>query len=181
MKKFKGIVLHCSASDWGTARDIDKWHRERGFSRIGYHFVIMNGMLSPIRYMEVLDGQIERGRGLESENAAHALGFNRTHIGICSISNGKYTEKQAEALFDLVVELQEYYKIEVEDILGHNEVSAKSCPCFDVEQLREAILYQDREMFLEYMREKDVPEKPKVQEIKYVPLTKAERGVKDGV
>jgi len=110
MKKYKGIILHCSASSWGTARDIDKWHKERGFSRIGYHFVIMNGMLSPIRHMEVLDGQVERGRGLESETAAHALGFNRTHIGICSISNGKYTEKQAKEDLKMIEEKLEKFE-----------------------------------------------------------------------
>lgn len=172
MKKYTGIVLHCSASDWGTARDIDKWHKQRGFSRIGYHFVILNGLLSPIRHMQVLDGQIERGRGLQAPSAAHALGFNRTHIGICSISNGVYTEAQASSLFDLVVELQEYYKIDIEEILGHNEVSPKGCPCFNVEVLRECITYQDKEKFLNYMATKDEPKE--VQEIRYVPLTKEE-------
>ena len=151
LKNYRGIILHCSASSWGTVLDIDSWHRQRGFSMIGYHFVILNGSLSPIKHLNMLDGSIERGRGLESRNAAHALGFNRTHIGICSISNGEYTIKQMKALFDLVVELMELYNIEVEDVLGHNEVSPKSCPCFDVEMLRDALTYQDRDRFVAYM------------------------------
>ena len=105
---------------------------------------------------------------MEAKNAAHAKGFNYTHIGICAISDGFYTEKQASALFDLIVELQEFYDMDVDDVLGHNEISPKTCPCFDVNILREAIFYQNKEMFLDYMRDKD---KQPVQEIKYVPLT----------
>ena len=155
MKKIKGIILHCSASSFGSASVINQWHKELGFSEIGYHFVILNGQISSNYHLDSMDGSIERGRNLSRSEAAHAYGYNRTHIGICSISNGEYTEKQAESLFDLVVELQEKYEIEIDNILGHNEVSPKSCPCFDVEKLREAILYQDREKFLTYMKTKD--------------------------
>ena len=47
------IIIHCSATPRGvdySAADIDKWHRQRGFSKIGYHYVIR------------LDGKIEKGR-----------------------------------------------------------------------------------------------------------------------
>ena len=155
MKKIKGIILHCSASSWGSAFVIDKWHRELGFNKIGYHFVVLNGQINNSMHLDSLDGGIERGRSLSEKESAHAYGYNQTHIGICSISNGYYTEKQASSLFDLVVELQELYDIDIDNILGHNEVSPKSCPCFDVEMLRDAILYQDKEKFLEYMKTKD--------------------------
>ena len=155
MKKYIGIVIHCSASSWGTVFDIDRWHRERGFSMIGYNFVVLNGYLSPIRHIDSMDGSIERGRGLEMPNSAHALGYNKTHIGICSISNGDYTEKQASSLYNLVVELIELYSMDIHNILGHNEASPKSCPCFDVEKLREAITNSDKQSFLDYIKTKD--------------------------
>ena len=45
------IIIHCSSTpkgvDYSTA-DIDKWHRQRGFRGIGYHYVIR------------LDGKIEK-------------------------------------------------------------------------------------------------------------------------
>ena len=47
------IIIHCSATRAGqdfTAADIDRWHRQRGFRSIGYHFVVR------------LDGSIEPGR-----------------------------------------------------------------------------------------------------------------------
>ena len=43
MRKIKEIIIHCSATKEGrnyTVADIDRWHRERGFFCIGYHFVI---------------------------------------------------------------------------------------------------------------------------------------------
>ena len=54
------IIIHCSATRAGqdfTATDIDRWHRQRGFRSIGYHFVIR------------LDGTIEPGRDVALDGA----------------------------------------------------------------------------------------------------------------
>ena len=43
MRKIDLIIIHCSATPEGkdfTTADIDRWHRQRGFASIGYHFVI---------------------------------------------------------------------------------------------------------------------------------------------
>ena len=40
MRKIKYIVLHCSATKEGVPfgiEDIDRWHRQRGFRKVGYH------------------------------------------------------------------------------------------------------------------------------------------------
>ena len=45
MRKIDSIIVHCSATKAGqdfTAADIDRWHRERGFNGIGYHYVILS-------------------------------------------------------------------------------------------------------------------------------------------
>ena len=42
MRKITEIIIHCSATTEGkdfTVEDIDRWHRQRGFNGIGYHFV----------------------------------------------------------------------------------------------------------------------------------------------
>ncbi|MCS2648384.1 hypothetical protein NXX99_17370 [Bacteroides thetaiotaomicron] len=55
MRKIDSIIIHCSATKVGqdfTAADIDRWHRERGFNGIGYHYVVC------------LDGKLERGRDI---------------------------------------------------------------------------------------------------------------------
>ena len=56
MRKIDSIIVHCSATKAGqdfTAADIDRWHRERGFNGIGYHYVIR------------LDGRLEKGREID--------------------------------------------------------------------------------------------------------------------
>lgn len=124
-----GIVIHCSDTfhDMDTrAADIRRWHLERGWSDIGYHFVICR------------DGTVEEGRQL-SVKGAHARGYNH-YTGICMIGgkskDGRqacnFTVKQWAALKDLVQGLQMDAKIPDENVIGHNEVSDKACPVFDV-------------------------------------------------
>ena len=76
------IVIHCSATREGQdvrASDIDRWHKERGFNQIGYHFVID------------LDGTVENGRPLSMAGAHCAdrglsgKSYNLHSIGICYV------------------------------------------------------------------------------------------------
>lgn len=107
------------------AEEIDRWHRARGFSKIGYHYVIG------------LEGQTERGRA-ETEAGAHCLGHNRNSIGICYVGGcdsrmqpkDTRTAAQRETLKALVAELRRRYPGAT--VHGHNEFAAKACPCFDV-------------------------------------------------
>jgi len=47
MRPVNEIIVHCTATPEGrpvTIADIDRWHRQRGWSGIGYHRVIgLNG------------------------------------------------------------------------------------------------------------------------------------------
>ena len=43
MRKIDKIIIHCSAAPEGravTVTDINKWHRGKGYNRIGYHYII---------------------------------------------------------------------------------------------------------------------------------------------
>lgn len=126
------IILHCSATKENadfSVTDIDRWHRQRGFKKVGYHYIIK------------LDGTIQAGRN-ENEVGAHCLGHNATSLGICYIGgldkDGKpkdtRTQEQKEALFNLVGKLMLKYNIPVENIHCHYEFANKSCPCFKIEQ-----------------------------------------------
>lgn len=133
MRKIKEIILHCSATKEGKefhASDIDRWHKQRGWKGIGYHYVI------------TLDGKIENGRP-ESAIGAHCTNHNRNSIGICYIGgldkNGKAkdtrTEEQKKTMLELVTKLmQKYPKATVH---GHNEFANKGCPCFNVQKEKE--------------------------------------------
>lgn len=121
--------MHCSATPEGrdyTVADIDRWHKQRGWKGIGYHYVIYR------------DGSIHTGRKIE-EIGAHCTGQNADSIGICYIggvaTDGKTpkdtrTPAQKAALRGLINELKA--KFPGITVHGHREFANKACPCFDV-------------------------------------------------
>jgi len=128
MRQIKEIIIHCSATSEGSdfaAKDIDRWHKARGWNGIGYHFVIK------------LDGTIEYGRPVEKAGA-HTKGHNKNSIGVCYIGgidkDGKAkdtrTKEQVDSIRILAGALLRLHP--EASIHGHNEFSSKSCPCFNV-------------------------------------------------
>ncbi|WP_064746793.1 N-acetylmuramoyl-L-alanine amidase [Lysobacter antibioticus] len=130
MRQITALVVHCSATPAGKpfrAADIDRWHREKGWVCIGYHFVIP------------LDGSVEPGRPV-AEPGAHVEGHNRDTIGICLIggvdSLGKpantFNERQFEALEMQLRALRSRFP--QAKIQGHRDFPGvkKACPSFDV-------------------------------------------------
>ena len=154
VKRWKHIILHHSASAFGTARLIDVWHRERGWLGIGYHFVVLNGYLTGKdavagRRFESLVGAIECGRKIDGdewvqadEEGAHALGYNKDSIGICCIHNkGPYDIHQYDALMHLCEDLCKKFNISPDNVLGHYEVDEKKllCPGINMVQFRDEL------------------------------------------
>lgn len=137
MREITQLIVHCSATkasmDIGVD-EIDRWHQERGWLGIGYHFVIRR------------DGTIENGRMIDQQGA-HAKGFNRNSLGICLVGglNDKnrpehnFTVQQMASLDKLMKELYDHYPIRL--IAGHRDLPNvnKACPCFDVTEFREEI------------------------------------------
>ena len=128
MRPITEIIIHCSATPEGrphTAVQIDAWHRRRGFTCIGYHYVIL------------LDGTIETGRPV-TQYGAHCTGHNMNSIGICYIGGmtkdnktpkDTRTPAQKAALLQLLKSLKAQYPIAT--IHGHRDFAAKACPSFD--------------------------------------------------
>lgn len=128
----KGIIIHCSASTFGNAQIIEDWHKEgNNWSDIGYHFTILNGQIENNHNFKVMDGQIECGRDFD-KSGAHAKGYN-DYIGICLIGNTEFTTAQFNSLATLIRELMDTYNIPPDKVLGHYQVSSKTCPNFDVD------------------------------------------------
>lgn len=128
MRKITEIIVHCSATPEGkdfTVADITRWHRQRGFRTIGYHYVVYR------------DGSVHTGRQ-EGEIGAHCTGHNACSIGICYIgglaADGKTakdtrTPEQRKALLMLLRRLRAKYPNA--KIHGHRDFAAKACPSFD--------------------------------------------------
>lgn len=122
---------------------IDQWHKEKGWSGCGYHFVITNGKTTTqTPYLRAQDGQIQTGRRLNA-NGAHARNYNSEYLGICLIGKTEFTEHQFRALHFLLKDLMHQYNITPENIIGHYQCSTaggKTCPNFNVPQFLTSIL-----------------------------------------
>ncbi len=141
MRDIKGIIIHCSATkpdmDIGV-EEINKWHLMRGWSGIGYHYVIRR------------DGKLENGRDIE-KNGAHVKGHNKGTIGICLVGGidsrqnpeNNFTDAQFKTLQELIEGMVfEPYVKGGAYIKGHNEFSSKACPSFNVQDwLKKVGLY----------------------------------------
>ena len=128
------VIIHCSNSSFGNAAEITKWHLQRGFETIAYHYVILNGRLSPFKRHFLYDGHIETGRPLDDdkdfeldEKGAHAFGYNMA-VGICLIGlSGTFTDAQIRALNHLTRQLRgQFQGIEV---IQHSDVDKKKPHC----------------------------------------------------
>ncbi|MCE8052289.1 lysozyme [Halomonas daqingensis] len=135
------IILHCAATrpsmDIGL-KEITSWHKQRGFTSCGYHFIIRR------------DGTIETGRQV-TQQGAHALNYNRHSIGIClvggvtehnvNVPEDNFTPAQYTALNQLLDKLLTEHK--GADIIGHNGLSGhttRGCPSFNWRSYKKFIL-----------------------------------------
>lgn len=129
MRPIEKVIIHCSATPEGRyhdVHDIRRWHKARGWSDCGYHYVIL------------LDGTIQQGRPLHRAGA-HTKGFNSKSIGICYIGGvdasmkpkDTRTLEQKESLKTLISSLEMLYAGFT--VHGHNEFSSKACPSFNVQ------------------------------------------------
>ena len=135
----KYIVIHCSQTRPSQnigAKDIDRWHREQGWLKIGYATVIKR------------DGTIEQGRE-DDEVQAAVKGYNHTSFNLCVIGGAKeedwkqpednFTGEQWESLKKELTRL--VIKYPDAKIVGHRDLDDKKfCPSFDV---RKYLLNED--------------------------------------
>ena len=134
------IVIHCSQTRPSQkevdVRTIDKWHRLRGWLKIGYGGVIKR------------DGTYEQGR---DDNAvqAHVKGYNHTSFGLClvggateedwKIPEDNFSSEQWESLKEQLTRLVKLYP--EARIVGHYDLDKhKTCPNFDVQDY---LLHED--------------------------------------
>ena len=126
------LIIHCSATretQRTSVEDIDRWHRQRGYRCIGYHYYITR------------DGVVHKGRA-EGTVGAHCQGYNACSLGICYEggldAQGRpadtRTDAQRQSLIDLLRQLLLRYPSV--RIIGHRDTGAKkACPCFDASSL----------------------------------------------
>ena len=116
------LVIHHVGMEEGekSAADIHLLHLQRGWSGIGYHYVIHK------------NGMIERGRPRDTVGA-HAYQHNKSSIGI--VLDGNFEETvptaiQLERTARLIAALSHMYTLSPDagNVRGHRELNATLCP-----------------------------------------------------
>jgi len=130
---FKRVIVHCSDTpDYSKdaltydydVDDIRAWHLKRGWSDIGYHFVITRS------------GELQEGRAL-SRMGAHVKGENHDSLGICLIGKEDFLDEQFKILGDLYAYILLRFKIDSDQWYCHNQFDRrKTCPGFFYDYLR---------------------------------------------
>ena len=130
MREIKRVILHCTATTEGkdySVETIRKWHLKRGWSDIGYHYLIY------------LDGSINLGRPVFKQGA-QVKSENKDSIGIAYVGGvDKDGEpKDTMTLYQDIAFMRLFEALSVTfgklDLHGHNEFSNKACPSFDVQE-----------------------------------------------
>lgn len=131
IREVRYLVIHCAATpadmDIG-AKEIDRWHRQRGWWGIGYHDVIRRS------------GELEAGRP-KSRPGAHARGYNHLSHAVCLVggaakdgktSEDNFTDEQWQSLHEYVRSFRVMYP--TAQVVGHRDLPGvnKGCPSFDV-------------------------------------------------
>ncbi|MDO4801723.1 MAG: N-acetylmuramoyl-L-alanine amidase [Prevotellaceae bacterium] len=133
-RKITRLIVHCTATPEGkhfTVDNVRKWHKQQGWSDIGYHYLIY------------LDGTIAEGRDINLVGA-HTTGYNTGSIGICYVgglaatvpddsslgkSKDTRTDAQKKSLRALLAQLKAMYGNPT--IYGHRNFAKKDCPSFN--------------------------------------------------
>jgi N-acetylmuramoyl-L-alanine amidase len=125
----KLITVHCSATFNGEhydVRQIDAYHKARGWESCGYHYVIQP------------TGEIQVGRA-KDKVGAHVQGNNiydgGINIGICLIGTDKFTLTQFTILRNLVIAI--FREHGFMNLKAHYQLDkhGKTCPNIEIRDL----------------------------------------------
>jgi N-acetyl-anhydromuramyl-L-alanine amidase AmpD len=129
------VVIHHTGNptdDDLSVVEINASHQARGWSCIGYHYVIRK------------DGTVEVGRPHWTVGA-HAYGHNSHTIGVHVCGNfeiGEPTSEQIESLAMLLANLCTDYGLPIDrdSIVGHRELMSTACPGENLYEMTDTIV-----------------------------------------
>ena len=149
MGRLRYLVIHCTATPEGrevSSADIRRWHtspppKGRGWKQVGYTDMIH------------LDGKTERlvpnnedawVDPWEVTNGAKGYNSVSRHLvyvgGLASDAKTSKDTRTAAQLKTMAAYVRSFHQRFPEvEIVGHNQLAAKDCPCFDVPKWLESI------------------------------------------
>lgn len=133
MAQLKYLVIHCTDTPAGREiykADIEQWHiKERGWSRVGYSDLIhLDGTITNLIKFD----QDDTVDNWEISNGAKGFNGVARHVCYAGGSNGVDTRTHAQKKA-----LEVYVKYMILrhpniKVVGHNQLSSKRCPSFNV-------------------------------------------------
>jgi N-acetyl-anhydromuramyl-L-alanine amidase AmpD len=121
------LVHHTASPRTTTYEEVERWHHERRWRAIGYHYFIPANGIARI------------GRPLP-ELGAHCAKFNTGSIGICVAGDNtrpehRWSLRQVESLKALIRHITSVWPYLADDIYGHRDYGETLCPGLDVRAL----------------------------------------------
>lgn len=132
------LIIHCTATPPSmdvNGNDIRAWHKARGWKKVGYSDLIHRDgtieNLVPYDDDEVVeDDEITNG----------AKGYNGISRHVCLAGGvdaygnpeNNFTDAQKQSLVTYISNFKTLHPSCA--VIGHNEVAAKACPSFDVQE-----------------------------------------------
>lgn len=144
MGELKRLVIHCTATRQGrevTGAEIRRWHTSpvsqggRGWKQVGYSDLIHlnGGVENLVPYNE--DQKVDPWEVTNGAKGYNSTSRHVVYVGGLSMSGepcDTRTVCQKKAMEQYVRRfLRQHPDAEV---VGHNDLSAKACPCFDVKK-----------------------------------------------
>lgn len=122
--KWTGVMVHHSASTDTESVETHRFrreHQEKGWSDIGYHFVVEN---VGNEYAVLVGRPLNR-------SGSHCPGVNKTHIGVCFAGNfelGPPSSGQLEVGAALIAGLLDAFELSTDSVIAHRDRRATACP-----------------------------------------------------
>ena len=142
MARLKYLVIHCTQTPEGrevSSADIRRWHTEpvskggRGWKQVGYTDMIhLDGTVERL-VKNNEDAEVDPWEITNGAKGYNAVSRHVVYVGGCDELMHPKDTRTAAQLAAMARYVQDFHqRFPDVEIIGHNQVSAKDCPCFDV-------------------------------------------------
>lgn len=118
------IVIHHTASEAPLYNQSSYHVNTHGWAGLSYHFIISGGRINQVNELEDI--------------TFHAASNNMDTVAICihgDLSKREMTSQERELLYAAILTVKSLCTID--QVIGHNEVNATSCPCTSLNKIRD--------------------------------------------
>lgn len=133
LESIKRIIIHHTASESPLWNQSSYHVNTHGWAGLSYHLIISGGRINQVNSLEDI--------------TFHAASNNMDSVAICihgDLSKREMTSQERDLLYGAILTVKSLCNIE--QLLGHNEVNATSCPSTSVNKIREDIAKLEMEI-----------------------------------